>query len=365
MKHLILIVSCSVSLLACSNLKKEASHHPKILKNLGNQYHLGYEYFKGKKIPKNTKEAAAKGLPKAQFLWGLRHLKGKEGKGSKGSKLLAFKWIKTAADQEYAKAQFILGSMYYRGEAVPRDPKKALVLLRKAANQGLADAQFILGDMYHKAKGVKKSYKKALYWYRRAAVQDLAEAQHHLGFMYYKGEGVTKNLKLAFEWNKKAALWEHPIAQIAMGSMYKKGEGVAQDIHKAIKWYQKVLAQTESQATVVAEIALGDIYYSHKEVKNFKRAFKYYKSVAEKGYAVAQFTVGYMYHRGEGTFKSSKKAFKWYKKAALQNFKQAQHYVGQMYFKGEGGVRQDLKKAAEWHFKAGDHKPHKAPIKKQ
>ena len=63
----------------------------------------------------------------------------------------------------------------------------------KAAEQGHSPSQFNLGLMYYFGEGIIKNYKKALQWFGKAAEQGNADAQSNLGLMYYKGEGTEKN----------------------------------------------------------------------------------------------------------------------------------------------------------------------------
>ena len=44
--------------------------------------------------------------------------------------------------------QYVVGAMYYTGNAVPQDEKLAVSWFRKAAEQGHPDAQYALGLMY-------------------------------------------------------------------------------------------------------------------------------------------------------------------------------------------------------------------------
>ena len=67
--------------------------------------------------------------------------------------------------------------MYYQGEGVAKDEQEAVVWIRRAADQGLADAQFILGLMHLKGKGVAQDPKQAAAWLCRAADQDHAQAK--------------------------------------------------------------------------------------------------------------------------------------------------------------------------------------------
>ena len=92
--------------------------------------------------------------------------------------------LRNAAEQGDREAQYLLGVMYYRGESVPQDYRKAAEWFRMAAEQGLAVAQGSLGRMYEDGKGVPEDDREAVKWYRLAAEQALAEAQDNLGRMY-------------------------------------------------------------------------------------------------------------------------------------------------------------------------------------
>ena len=54
-------------------------------------------------------------------------------------------WLRKAADQNLAKAQYELGMMYAKGRGVTKDEVEAVKWFRKAAEQGLSDAQYELG----------------------------------------------------------------------------------------------------------------------------------------------------------------------------------------------------------------------------
>jgi len=77
-------------------------------------------------------------------------------------------------------------------------------LLHKAAALGNAQAQFNIGAMYYGGEGVVQNYKKAMYWYKKAAKQNNTLAQFELGLLYYNAQGVRLNYKRAFYWFKKA-----------------------------------------------------------------------------------------------------------------------------------------------------------------
>jgi TPR repeat protein len=77
--------------------------------------------------------------------------------------------------------------------------------LKNRAAQGEAKAQTILGLMYYEGRGVPQDYAEALKWFRLAAAQGDALAQHNLGLMYAKGYGVPQNHIEAHTWFTLAA----------------------------------------------------------------------------------------------------------------------------------------------------------------
>ena len=58
------------------------------------------------------------------------------------------------------------------------------------------------------------------------------------------------------------------------------------------------------------------------------RKFEDTKAKAEKGDAIAQWSLGTAYHKGEGVTKDDAEAAKWFRKAAEQNYAQAQRNLG-------------------------------------
>ena len=80
---------------------------------------------------------------------------------------------------------------------------------------------------------------------------------------------------------------------------------------------------------------------------DYATAYKEFKILAEQGDATAQFSLGMMYHNGEGVVQNYKEAMKWFRLAVEQGHTKAQHNLGWMYYIGEG-VTQDYKEAMKW-----------------
>ena len=80
------------------------------------------------------------------------------------------------------------------------------------------------------------------------------------------------------------------------------------------------------------------------EREDYKTAYKLFLSLANKGDADAQFSVGDMLEDGLGVKQNYKKAIKWYRLAVKQGHGTAQSALGFMYCHGRG-VEQDYKQA--------------------
>ena len=99
-----------------------------------------------------------------------------------------------------------------------------------------------------------------------------------------------------------------------------------------------------------SQYELGKIYRKNGE---YKKAFEYFKKVANENFPEAQNIMGVIYENGFGIEKDFKKSFEWTLKSANQGYPIAQNNIGLKYEKGEG-VKQDYKKAFEWYEKSAN-----------
>ena len=93
-----------------------------------------------------------------------------------------------------------------------KDYETALREWRPLAEQGHAEAQYWLGVMYGRGQAVPQNHKIALKWWKLAAEEGHAWAMIHLGASYRFGKGVPKNLVYAYMWYDIAASQGHEIA---------------------------------------------------------------------------------------------------------------------------------------------------------
>ncbi len=132
--------------------------------------------------------------------------------------------LQQEADGGDISSQYILGLMYEKGEEVEKSYIKATKYYQLAARQGdLAslnalerlggafffpskNAQFALGELYFWGEGVARDEKKAADYFRKAHTQylkveaqapDYGHAQCRLGEMNEKGYGIPQNVPTA------------------------------------------------------------------------------------------------------------------------------------------------------------------------
>ena len=80
---------------------------------------------------------------------------------------------------------------------------------------------------------------------------------------------------------------------------------------------------------------------------NYVVALEKFKPLAEYGNAQAQFSLGMMYHQGQGVSQDDKEAVGWWGKAAEQGHAEAQDNLGFRYARGQG-IAQDWVQADKW-----------------
>ena len=196
---------------------------------------------------KTLRKEAEAGDAESQFKLSVMYDKGQD---VPQDSVEAFKWLVKAVNQDFPRAQFKLGLIYFlaaqntkkqaeAGDEIARANlgfTQAVNLFQKAAEQGESEAQHLLGAMYHDGEGVPQDYSKAFMWYRKAAEQGMVDAQFNLGFAYENGEGVPQDNAEAVKWFRKAAEQGHVRAQAQLGRLYVIGRGVPQDYVQSYFW---------------------------------------------------------------------------------------------------------------------------------
>ena len=116
------------------------------------------------------------------------------------------------------------------------------------------------------------------------------------------------------------------------------------------------------QGDVKAQYDVGNMCLKGQgTARNAKEAFTWFSKAAEQGYARAEYKLGYLYQRGTGVTKNQDKAYEWLKKSAQKGYTPAMFYLAKLYV-GRG----DYDKALIWYKRADDkgYHPAKAEIPK-
>jgi FOG: TPR repeat, SEL1 subfamily len=156
----------------------------------------------------------------------------------------ALPFCNSSAQQGSPESLYLLGSLYFSGNAVEQDKQHAIELWTLSAQKGLKVAQYGLGKAYYDGNGVKISKSNALKWWKKAAEQGDEKAMYALGIMYRDGEGVPVDLTKVFELWTVSAQKGYSNAQGGLASMYGAGIGVERNDIQSYAWYYTAYTNT-------------------------------------------------------------------------------------------------------------------------
>jgi hypothetical protein len=97
-----------------------------------------------------------------------------------------------------------------------KDYAAAVAKWRLVADKGNAKAQSLMGHMYFFGQGVKQDYPQAITWLNLAAAQGEPKAHFKLGSMHENALGFTQNKLMAAVFYTMAAELRHPEASEAL-----------------------------------------------------------------------------------------------------------------------------------------------------
>jgi len=113
-------------------------------------------------------------------------------------------------------------------------------------------------------------------------------------------------------------------------------------------WYRKAADRGDA----LAQSQLGWLYATgHGVPQDYGQAVIWFRKAADQGDAQAQFNLGIAFKNGQGVPQDYSQATEWYRKAADQNLAKAQFRLGNCYVLGQG-VPQDYVQAELWFRKA-------------
>lgn len=107
------------------------------------------------------------------------------------------------------------------------------------------------------------------------------------------------------------------------------------------------------QGEPAAQFSMGFLYHSGQGVsRDIVEALAWYRKSAEQGFLEAQLRLGSLYDFGKEVSEDNSEALKWYIEAATKGHAESQAYLGKMYFNGEGVEQNDVTAYLWWTLAA-------------
>ncbi len=202
----------------------------------------------------------------------------------------AYTQLKASAQAGSAAAESVLGALYQAGSpAVNKDDAAAFKWLRQAAEQGDAEAQFGLGVMVANGRGTAQDYAAAARWFVKAAEQGNPAPYFYLGLLYENGLGVAKNYAEAAKWYAKAAATPGPVGlQFDLATGGAKELRPPEDSSQVIKDFPMV----PDQAQAGAAYNLGMMSWNGRgAAANSVEAYKWFVVASARGSRLADYNL--------------------------------------------------------------------------
>lgn len=251
------------------------------------------------------------------------------------------------AEKDSVQLLYEEGMLYYEGDVVDRDYKKAFDCFILAAKSGHEDAIFKVAVCFEEGYGVTKNCGKALQWFRK--ICDNKYAQNRIGYYYDHGLVVKQNQLEAYKWFLKAAEQGLAVAQSNVGMYLKYGYGhVKKDTKKANEWFLKAASQGHN----VGQYHLGLSYkYGYGLVQNEKEAYGWLLKAAEQGNLDAKYEIAKCYEDGLGVHKNLEEAFEIYTSLSDGAYEGLRYRLARFYLEGLV-VERDITKGVDLLLKA-------------
>lgn len=215
---------------------------------------------------------AKKGNTEAQRLLGVEYF---EGKHVKQDFKEAERWTKKAVYKGDIQAKANLGKIYIDMKRY----KEAHKITLEAAQEGDINAQSNLGMMYEKGyPDIQQDYVEAVKWLSKATEHGEVEAMNNLASHYLSGIGVEKDISKAVKLLEKSSEKGYAPAQANLGLIYLTGiDGISKDEKKAKNFILKAI--NNGLKEVHLYLSLAKIY---EKEKDYKSAYLYYDELLKE-----------------------------------------------------------------------------------
>ncbi|HFF5865128.1 TPA: tetratricopeptide repeat protein [Shigella boydii] len=286
-------------------------------------------------------------------------------------------------------------------ERIVNKDQTALKELQKLADTNNTQALVLLGFIYEHGVTVSVDIPKAIQWYEKACNQGGEYGCYNARYFFQYGKGVTLDVTRAQKYASKSKTDDLNIPPDLMNKIinqaYELKSGAETDKTKRaslIEFVSRYVGQAPENdllfwgrigfskpemlrlATLWAQegdpemdYIVGNLYLDdfspsddRRSLDTIKKALQWFRTAAEKGYPMAQYTMGDTYENGSAGLKiDAVEAKKWYELAANKNDEKALVALGNIYYSGLTG-EVDYSKASMLFDKAEQQGAKKAAL---
>ncbi|AMD22638.1 HHL132Cp [Eremothecium sinecaudum] len=268
---------------------------------------------------------SVKGYKDAQYLLADAYSSGAFGKVNHKD---AFPLFQSSAKHGHIEAAYRTAVCFEKGLGTTRDSRKCIEFLKFAASRNHPAAMFKLGlYSFHGRMGLPQDVntkQNGIKWLSRAAARAnelTCAAPFELAQIYENGflDIVIPDESYATELYVQAASLGHVASTTKLGKMYEQGnEVIPQDASLSVHYYTQSALKGDPEA-MLGLCAWYLVGAPPALELDDREAFQWALKAAKKGYAKAQYTVGYFHENGKGCKEDISMAYKWYECAAENN----------------------------------------------
>lgn len=195
------------------------------------------------------------------------------------------------------------------------------------------DAFVRLGDLYYDGNVVEQDMKKAFAYYSQAAVAGSETGKIRIGEMLARGESTKQDIERGRSLVQEVSKTGNSNALVALGELYTQGDGGPMSPAKAMRAFEAAA----SKGNVRAMIQLGDLYRNGRfQPVNGKKALEYYRRAAKAGNPYGQYGIGYIYlERLAGKTGTRTKGIEFLRQAGSNGVSGAVVAISNSYFYGK------------------------------
>eukprot|EP00191_Tetraselmis_sp_GSL018_P006170 CAMPEP_0177596166 /NCGR_PEP_ID=MMETSP0419_2-20121207/10856_1 /TAXON_ID=582737 /ORGANISM="Tetraselmis sp., Strain GSL018" /LENGTH=384 /DNA_ID=CAMNT_0019087897 /DNA_START=164 /DNA_END=1318 /DNA_ORIENTATION=- len=291
--------------------------------------------------------------PDALCLMGMCHLRLKLapslGEFFEPSAEKGFNLLEKAVEHKSSAAMYQVAECCRLGLGTEVDKRKAVALYERAANEPISfrAAQRQLGILYFDGEAVQQDHRRAVHWFQLATQQDDTEAVVRLGLCYQLGVGgLDKSDKHALDLFEVGALRNHPFAHACIARAYDTGAGHRWDPEKALWHYTRAAEGGDALGLIGAAWLLlsGGSGYVRTDTA---KALAFLQEAAGQGEPEAQYLLGQCYLNSPpvGIKVDTRRGLDMLSKAASAGIHMANYAIAQVYHFGRHGQAVDLERA--------------------